>query len=761
MKYIAIDKDASDTLAASRFTQTAEFSQGASLARFLTGRTEDCSIAPSLCCTKTKDGVVILGSKEGRRSYFIIDLEYCDLFSGYNDADILKIFQKTIRFALKKWNKVSFGSHEKLIDNSKVALFPFPISQMTYFRIIIDLEPDAKRAPKRFGEHLLVCYCGIQDDLGGQGPPSYTNFRKALEEAETIGAVDFPAEASTLAPDSKVFQATMLDIPEKSISPYQGFDSWLVLLTEHQKAFVESDLKHPHRLEGPAGTGKTLCLVLKCINTLREAHMNDEQHHSVLIAHSESTKLNIQQVLESNAANYDFIGFDRNSAAQTVTITTLHELCGRLLTSSISETEFLDNDAMTSKGIQVLYVREALDKTIKEELDSYQHILSNEFFSYITTEDRDTVAELIQHEISILIKGRAEEDRERYISLKRLEYGLPLKNEQDKSFVFLIYAEYQRQLQLSSQFDTDDIILSASAQLNTPLWRRRRTQEGYDSIFIDETHLFNMNELSMFHSLSRSSEHFPIAFTIDKTQAIGDQGWHDDFFVRALTDNKGTNSDKTMITSVFRCSPEIVDLAFSVLSSGASLFTNFDNPLSLSSSGFTAHDEKKCLQPRYYKYETDELLIRSAIDLASQASKEMNVPKSEVMIISFDDCLFIEIEHYCDSVNKPLMVLKNRGDIETKDRARKNGAFLLSKPDYVGGLEFAAVVLVGVDKGRVPPTIGNKVVESRAFLNYAFHNRLYVAITRAKFRVVVLGLKDRGPSPMLQTAIEKGVLQVV
>jgi superfamily I DNA and RNA helicase len=49
-------------------------------------------------------------------------------------------------------------------------------------------------------------------------------------------------------------------------NPYCGYEHWLGLLTEKQKAFVTADLAAPHRIEGPAGTGKTLCLVLKAIS---------------------------------------------------------------------------------------------------------------------------------------------------------------------------------------------------------------------------------------------------------------------------------------------------------------------------------------------------------------------------------------------------------------------------------------------------------------------------------------------------------------
>jgi superfamily I DNA/RNA helicase len=91
--------------------------------------------------------------------------------------------------------------------------------------------------------------------------------------------------------------------------------------------------------------------------------------------------------------------------------------------------------------------------------------------------------------------------------------------------------------------------------------------------------------------------------------------------------------------------------------------------------------------------------------------------------------------------------------VEVIRRAEKSGRFVLSTPEYVGGLEFDAVILVGVDKGRVPPVRDVENLDSANFLTYAAHNRLYVAISRAKYRVFILGLSERGLSTLLQNAV--------
>lgn len=72
--------------------------------------------------------------------------------------------------------------------------------------------------------------------------------------------------------------------------------------------------------------------------------------------------------------------------------------------------------------------------------------------------------------------------------------------------MFVIFNNYQHSLEMVGQYDSDDITLSALGQINTPIWSRRRSREGYDACFIDETHLFNINELSIFHYINKPEE---------------------------------------------------------------------------------------------------------------------------------------------------------------------------------------------------------------------------------------------------------------
>ena len=69
------------------------------------------------------------------------------------------------------------------------------------------------------------------------------------------------------------------------VPPQQGFERWLTLVTDSQKHFINQPLTAPHRIEGPAGTGKTLSLILKCLAELRHAVAKNDEHRSIFVAH--------------------------------------------------------------------------------------------------------------------------------------------------------------------------------------------------------------------------------------------------------------------------------------------------------------------------------------------------------------------------------------------------------------------------------------------------------------------------------------------
>lgn len=765
MKFIYFDQGACTEIVSERFFQSLEFDLARLLVSIVRGQVPKAQLTYRCVAVTHEDGVFVLTPSTKEQNYIVIDVEEaCDLLQ-LDDAGLILTLQKCFRFVTKYWSGLKPSVNERVLSHNKAAVFPYPIGMQTALRASIDRNPDEKRRAKRDSQKALLLYRFSDNEGGGVSElPRYTNFRRAWEKREgayTLAEAELPATRDKCS-GTNALLVTELEGTNKPRLFESGLEGWSRLLTNSQTTFVNSPLTVPHRIEGPAGTGKTLCLVLKALKTVTDASNNGQAHRALFIAHSEATRRAIANLFVINGGE-EFMEADYELLlkAQSITVSTLQDLCAHLLRRDISESELVDKDAYESKLVQRLYAIEAVENALKNEFESHAPFLSDSFRMFLNNTERWAMAEMLQHEISVQIKGRADQDLGKYKKLDRLQIGLPVQSEGDKTFAFLMYQNYQNALESSAQFDTDDVVLSATSQLNTPIWRRRRAREGFDSIFIDETHLFNANELSLFHRLTKNELQQPIAYSVDRSQALGDRGWTDSTFETSF-DPSGTlaHLDPTNVRSIFRCSPEIVDLAFSVTSSGATLFTNFQNPLTASVSAFTAEEERKARKPVYIEYASDESMLEAAFERADICANEMDTVKADVAIIVFGDELFARMQDVAKTKKKPVELVKSRGDLEAVNRAKMSGRFVLTAPEFVGGLEFGGVVLVGVDSGRVPPKASGLDFEpSQNFLNYAAHQRLYVAITRARFRVEILGNKARGVSEILRSAIASDLLE--
>ena len=761
-RYIAVQREAVDEIVGNRLLQTTDFEPGDKLGEFLSGQDSDLTkIAPRLIVQRgtSNAGVIVTCAGARTPAFVVFDLEQSHLFGDEQaKSEAVQSFQKTLRFVVKYWDQRVLNPGELIYPAySKAVIFPFPISQKTGFRISIDLNPYADRLQKRgqAERYLLVYKSGREENQGPSETPSFTVFRKFIED---VAKVELGARASV--PEGAAiasFQNVSVGVPPGRLDIHQGYDLWMRALTSDQRRFVESGLAAPMRIEGPAGTGKTLCLGLKAVHGLRVSEVADDENSSLFVTHSEASRKSIISVLQSMDA-YKFLNAE--SPRRVLKVTTLQGLCAEILRQELSDTELLDPDAYDAKQLQLLYVEDSFRRA-KDELGTYRKFISPSFLEFLSSEDEWPVIQMLQHEIGVVIKGRANEQFDAYKRIPALKSGLPLVSEGDKSFVWRVYELYREQLISGAQFDTDDVMLSALGQLATPIWRRRRSREGYDCIYIDETHLFNMNELSIFHHLTKREDRFQIAFAVDRSQAVGDRGWVDDFDLETLVPEASQRSDQSRmkVSTVFRCSPDIVNLAFSVTSSGSNLFTNFEDPLALANSSQSFEEERMCESPTFVAFENDEALVDGSYERAERMSREMASSRGDVAIIAFSEELFRALIAKAEMANKPVEVLKERGNVEVVRRAKQSGRFVLSMPDYVGGLEFDGVVLVGVDQGRVPP-VGGVSQESRAFLSFTAHNRLYVAITRARYRVLITGVRARGPSSILNAAFKSNAIGV-
>lgn len=761
IKYLAFDEGATTSIINDQYLQSIEFQQGAVFADLLTTQF-DCvhnefNINNVARCIKAKHGIYVIGSKRVNENLFVIDCEKTGLFGSFSKQDSLLILQRLLRFAVRHWKQLTFSGSERIIPNSNLAaVFPYSWAFKRTFRIAIDRDPFHGTKTSRTGKFLLAYKVSDDEGLGNKENPDTSNFGKAMQDYNSI--VAFYGRQSNQRNDENSCQDELISSSVSLDTTFDthmslSFQNWLQKLTLNQKAFVLSPSSIPCKIEGPAGTGKTLCLILKAINIYHTAVMDDGIFNIVFIVHSEALKEQVVTQINIIHGN-NIVSNDRRQSNVTLSVMTLQELSVQYLSDQISLTDILDEDAEESKIAQLLFIEDAVKYVMTTHYDVYKDIISDDFRIFLENESPETKYQMFRHEISVLIKGRCNDNFEIYRSTPSLKYGIPISKPEDKDFVFNIYKHYQSQLSDSSVFDVDDIVITLTSRFDTPVWRRRRINDGYDLILVDETHLFNMNELSVFHFLGKNDTKIPISFSFDSSQANGDRGW-DSMGENAII-NKFEESSK--VNTIFRSSNSILNLAMSITSSGATLFTNFHNSLENSVSSFSESDESKSRKPCYVLSLNDSEMIKDVFKFAEKMKTQLSCSRSEIAIIVFDNILYHEFEKYCADNKRNTTFIKKRGDYALKQDAYRRNNFILSLPEYIGGLEFDGVIIAGADSERVPEKNNN---ESNMYLKYIAHNKLYTAITRAKYQVQIFGLKSCGLSELFKTAVENELIDQV
>lgn len=745
MKYLYLTPEAINHFIVTRQYQSPDYEDCIPLHELLRGHRNDFNDG-QVCSIKLKYGVLLYKGQITKKAGLFFDYEQFTSFLTESPARVVTIFQKTLRFATRYFDNRNFVQCELVRDNNGI-IFPFPyIAHGDAYRVVADRNGYRNGKTLNF---LTVYYGGTEET---NRAVNYVNLNQFYEEFKGLETPPIERTENIAGQSSISFSVKELESPTYHFPSGLNDSDWMQYLTKPQKEFVCRKINGAERLEGAAGTGKTLSMVLKCIYNLK---LTSFQERYIFITHSLATKNHIKKLFIDTCPELENRICEEGSLGGNLLITTVQEWCIKYLGTNIADTEYLDKDAMASKNVQKLYIESALKSVNGKNLSFYKHVLSEKFLEFLENTDVDVIYDMLQYEFGVVLKGRADGDLDQYKRLERPQYGIPCSSDADFNYLHLIYSAYQNLLIDDAQFDSDDIVLSALSSLNAPIWRRRREREGFDACFIDETHLFNFNEMSVFPFLNKTKATNNIIFAIDKSQFGGEilQKAEDVLFMSDTVKLSLTPHFNT----VFRSSSSIVNLAFNIMSIGTTLFNNFENPLE-GNSNFTDDVDPRYRFPNYEMVNGEDEMFELAIKNVESYQKQYDISKADCLIVCTSDLLCANLKRYCETRNKPYEEVVSRGDSESIERARKNNKLLIAGIDYVGGLEFDYVFILGVDDNRVPPKISQRK-KSFHFSNYAWHRRMYVAITRARFGLFLIGDKVFGKSFMFENAIINGFVE--
>ena len=758
MDYLIFDQSAISTLVGKSMLQSTEYQQGMHLVNHMCRRGQS-EIFEDVLVEYLDNGIIFSGLKpensKAVHHLFCIDLKQCNIMSDQADmAAMLTIIQKCFRTTLRIWNRQPFSSSER-INGSKSIIFPFMISD--HRRIVIERSNNLPRLTKRMVEQPLLAYkysaCDphgedvVDTVILGKACETYVNryvdmqnkLKKALESNDT------PRNLHAL---KEISSTTLRNSKDNFI--YWGFDAQYRNLTTTQKNVVDyPNLASPLRVEGAAGTGKTLSLVMRAYTILRNKKNDGCAYRLIFFTHSEETCKRSREIFESYEYGSLFLS-EKNP--QSICFTSLFQFCTKY--ARIPETALLEIDAGESKTYQLMVIENIIEKAEKDNtISTYLPLLSDDFKKLFSSETpRNLLCSLLQHEFSIQIKGRTDCTLENYLELPSIKNGLPCENKEEKQLVFTLFNAYQAELNSMNNYDVDDVTLEALSRLNAPVWRRERKDVGYDYILVDEMHLFSLNEQNVFHFMTRdgTKKSVPICFALDYSQAIGDRGAIEkDYVSTAFSD-----ATEKKYSTVFRNSRPIADFCAALAASGALMFQgSFKNPYGTEQFACSASEEQKYGMPTLYMCKDDDGILSKLAECLDECKKVLQCKNRDIGIISFiPEWVSDEsIRNIQNKVSKPLMMFDNQRSI-TED------CCVVLSPYAANGLEFKAIILLGVDEGRIPQNSGTSDI-SQNFTRYAAYNLLYLAASRAQSKLILLSSKVNGRSSCLDHVIEAGYLE--
>lgn len=562
---------------------------------------------------------------------------------------------------------------------------------------------------------------------------AYQNLRQALapgsSEDQHLSAVNVVTEYSTEARGSSAYE-----------SMYWTYDQWIDsgTLSDPQRRILGADAlnRHPVRVIGPAGSGKTLLMQLLALRYMYEAKKLSHSTKIIYLVHNAAMAQMVLDRLRVLGAEEFLTG-----SQQSMQVATLSDYGRKVI--NLSEGNVIDKDASKTKVYQLEIIRSSL----KEALSANEKIVG---LSVLLTQVRDNTdlfeifAQLLAAEISTVIKGRGlTDDENRYVDsdtpFSRLHGILKVP---ERKLVFDCYRRYHHHIFEENEIlDSDDVALTLASRLRTPLWNLKRKSEGFDYIFVDEAQLFNENERRIFPYLSKaSSSHVPIALALDEAQEpFG-------FSSAGLATLGITDVESENLPSNHRSTREIVDLAFFIIQQTTDLFGSEFPDFTTAGSGMVPSDHPLASPPILSVRNEEARSFGHYLVKLVQKLRAKNV--RQVAVICHADSYWPEVLEAFEKSQLPLHVLMQRGEKISPDQP----LVVLSRPPFIGGQEFDAAILVGLEQGVVPPRVADNAALGAA-LEQQVLREVYLSVTRARYRVIVAVNRGAAPNAIIEGAI--------
>jgi hypothetical protein len=664
------------------------------------------------------------------------------VFDSMDQALWLDAFKRTLRVLLSRFDQtISIPREWKSYFHQQMKYLSFQAAKRGsnfHGRIhVADIVESNSRV-------LFVYYCGDKDVTRENVEHYRGDLAHALRAVRGFSAQ--PAAHSQPAGRSGEFVLEIED-QDSTTNAVHGLPAadWLNLkFTARQREFVNYDSSRSARIVGPAGTGKTLAMAVKCVLQIQKPdaaglRIGFLSHSNATARFIKDLLLSLDRTLLESPDNDSVILADSGAELQ---VATLFGLASNALKFDLQGLSPVSEDAFEGREVQLEAIRAVVQEFRTGDWAIYRDRCSRPVREYVDMEVGSPQAKFFEYELMnefacvLDAEGASTTTahRDKYLQRERRAWMMPLDEAADRQIVWNVYVRFRRFLAEMNAIGVDQLIADYVRYLDSFAWNAKRASQGYDRLYVDELHLFNRQERDAITLLGRNVEREPtMVVAYDNKQSPRDTfvgvsaGQADQF--NLWRHESVTSAKKFEVSEVFRYSPEIVaflaslDSQFPLLGLGEE-WTNSE-AVSRQPSGDKPSITVVADVPCQYKL---------AFQRAADRVRKLRSGKRVAMLC----CNPERFQIYCDTgeFRDRIFPVKSREDAARIQYAGKR--FIVSMPEYVAGLQFDTVFMVDVNDDEVLDAPGNAGAKRR------FLSNVYLGASRAERRLELFALRDSG-----------------
>ncbi len=540
---------------------------------------------------------------------------------------------------------------------------------------------------------------------------------------------------------------------------FMSTDEWYdTRLTIAQRKFVDHPLTNSVRLVGPAGTGKTIALVIKCIKELKKSINEGKPKRALFLTNAYDTATSVEDLIQAMEpeVGIELLASDKPS----LVVTTLYALADQQMRYDLDNLTPVSIDGYEGKSFQADILNDVIEEYKQQgSWIAYKSACSTPFVTYIESdatsmERRFFLWELLNEFACVLdaegVKSGSER-RTNYLTEKRKAWMMVLSSQQERKVILDLYDIFRLKLRDMKAIGSDQMITDFLNHLDSFRWEATREEEGYDLIFVDELHLFNRQERMVFRNLLRLADSEPSVFMAYDAK----QSPRDTFLKLPSLESKQLDLwrdaklgivEKIELVDVFRYTPQIAEALTCIDASFPGQNLDDDWP---QYTGISKTEDGEI--PTVCNMQSTNAVYRDVFKRAKAKQRELG-KSGRVAVLCASNELFSKYFSF-SAYRENFASITSRDDATMTIKGTRK--FIFSMPEYVAGLQFHTVYLIDVNKDEVP-----EGAYAAAALR-KFVSQVYLGASRAEKVLEIYSSEDHGGiSPVISQAVLSGAIKV-